>query len=111
MNRPGFPGDVNLSHVISTDSAGCEQWIDSASAAETLPIGSIRRRLLNQSTQLGVAHSTSSRLRQDDRRCITAALHRPLMVSASAFSYELATLPTEGSRPASANPLACAETR
>jgi hypothetical protein len=65
-----------------------------------LPIGSSSRRLLDQSTQLRVAHSTSSRVRHEGRRWITPALFRPLMGSASALSYESPTLPTEGSRPA-----------
>lgn len=49
------------------------------------PIGSRRRRLLNQSTHSSVAYSTASRLRQGPGRWITSALKSPLIVSARAL--------------------------
>src|SRR3954447_15248365 len=66
-----------------------------------LPIGSRRRRVLYQSTHSRVANSAASMLRHGPRRRITSVLNRPLIVSASALSYESPTLPTEGSIPAS----------
>jgi hypothetical protein len=51
-----------------------------------LPIGSSRRRLLNQSTHSRVANSTVSKLRHGPRLWMTSALNRPLMVSARALS-------------------------
>src|SRR5919202_5847639 len=66
-----------------------------------LPIGSRRRRLLYQSTHSKVANSTASMLRHGPRRRITSVANRPLIVSASALSYESPTLPAEGSIPAS----------
>jgi hypothetical protein len=40
-----------------------------------------------------VANSTASMLRHGPRRRITSVLNRPLIVSASAMSYESPTLP------------------
>ena len=57
------------------------------------------RRLLYQSTQVSVAISTSSMVRQGPRFRITSVLHNPLMVSAKALSYESPTLPTDGVMP------------
>jgi hypothetical protein len=42
-------------------------------------------------------------LRQGPRRRTTSVLNRPLIVSASALSWLSPTLPTDGSRPASAS--------
>src|ERR671911_1136274 len=67
------------------------------------PIGSSRRRWLNQSTHARVANSTASKLRHGPQRWITSALSGALIVSARALSYESPTLPTEGSMPASAS--------
>src|ERR671910_1212647 len=67
------------------------------------PIGSSRRRLLNQSTHSRVASSMASKLRHGPRRWITSALNKPLIVSARALSYESPVLPTDGSMPASAS--------
>ena len=50
------------------------------------PIGSSRRRLLNQSTHSRVANSTAAMLRHKPRRWMTSALNRPLIVSARALS-------------------------
>ena len=54
-----------------------------ASAGGIPPMGSSRRRLLNQSTHSSVANSTASRLRQGRR--ITSVLYRPLIVLARAL--------------------------
>ena len=58
----------------------------SASVGGMFPIGSSRRRLLNQSTHSSAAYSTASKLRQGPRRWMTSALNRPLIVSARALS-------------------------
>src|SRR3954452_16570280 len=49
------------------------------------PIGSKRRRLLNQSTHSRVANSTASKLRQGPPRWITSVLNKPMTVSARAL--------------------------
>jgi phage baseplate assembly protein W len=51
-----------------------------------LPMGSMIRRLLNQSIHPSVAHSTSSTDFQALRLWMSSALYRPLMVSARALS-------------------------
>src|SRR6266849_5282533 len=66
-------------------------------------MGSSNRRVLNQSTQSSVANSTASRCRHGPLRRITSVLNRPMMVSASALSYESPRLPTDGAMPASAS--------
>lgn len=67
------------------------------------PIDPSSRRLLNQSTQQSVSNSTCSTLRQDPVLPITSVLYSPMVVSASALSYDSPTLPTEGSTPAASN--------
>ena len=67
------------------------------------PIGSSRRRLLNQSTHLRVSHSTASADFHGPNLWITYVLNRQIIVSASALLYEQPTVPTLGSSPAPAS--------
>ena len=55
-------------------------------ASGILPMGSRRRRLLNQSTHSSVANSTASQVRHGPRRWITSVLNSPITVSARALS-------------------------
>ena len=68
-----------------------------------MPMGSSKRRVLNQSTHSRVANSAASKDRHGPRRWITLALNRPLIVSSRALARLSPTLPTEGSPPASAS--------
>ncbi len=51
------------------------QTLASASAGGIFPMGSGRRRLLNQPSHFGVAYPTASKLRQGHRRWMTSALN------------------------------------
>jgi hypothetical protein len=75
----------------------------------TSPIGSRRRRLLNQSTHSSVANSTASMFRQGPRRRITSVLYNPMIDSARALSYESPVLPNRGLDPAFGQSLAIAD--
>lgn len=66
-------------------------------------MGFSSRRILNQSTHSKVAYSTASKLRHGPRRCVISASNSPLIVIASALSYEFPTLPTDGAIFVSAN--------
>lgn len=67
------------------------------------PQYSLRRRWLYQSTHLAVAISTALTSLQGPCRRMTSVLYRPLMLSASALSYDDPTAPTDGVMPASAS--------
>lgn len=56
---------------------------------------------MNQATHVTVVDSTPARLRQGLPGRITSVLTSPMTASASALSYELPNLPTDGSIPAS----------
>ena len=75
VNRPGFAGDqiIRLRDPIEGVQV-CMRHASSASAGGIFPMGSSRRRWLNQSTQLRVSVSTSSAVRHDLRLRMTPVL-------------------------------------
>src|SRR5215216_5674926 len=75
----------------------------SNSAGGTEPMGSRRRRWLNQSTPSKVAYSTWSMPFQGPRRRISSVLYSPMIVSARALSKLSPREPTEATAPASAS--------
>ncbi len=63
-----------LSYAAMAGASSMAWYRSSASAGGMLPMGSRRRRLLNQSTHSSVANSTASKLRHGPRRWMTSAL-------------------------------------
>lgn len=63
-----------LSYAAIAGASSMAWYRSSASAGGMFPMGSRRRRLLNQSTHSSVANSTASKLRHGPRRWMTSAL-------------------------------------
>ena len=67
---------IEVGYAAMASVSGAAQTFASASGGGMVPVGSGRRRVLNQSTHARVACSTAVRLRHGPRRWMTSALKR-----------------------------------
>ena len=81
-----FRRPFGLGHGAKARTSARAKERASASAGGRFPMGSSKRRVLNQSAHSRVANPTASKDRHGPHRWITSVSNRPLIVSARALS-------------------------